>query len=264
MSDTVLLKREGHIAEVRLNRPEKHNAVDLSVFEGLAEIGEELRADTSLRAVILTGEGENFCSGIDTSLFAGGLSPKDINSRILDVPEGEVANAFQKPAYVWQEIDVPVIAALQGATYGAGTQIALGADFRLAAPNTRLSVMEIKWGIIPDMSLTRTLPRLVRSDIAKELIFTGRIVEAEEAAQIGLITRIAEDPRQAAFEMAELICSKNPDAIRRGKRLMNESWTASAEESLRLEAQLQTELLGTPNQMEAIFANLQKRAPNFK
>ncbi|SLN36687.1 putative enoyl-CoA hydratase echA8 [Roseovarius albus] len=264
MSDTVLLKRNGPVAEVRLNRPDKHNAVDLSVFEGLAQIGEELRADTGLRAVILTGEGENFCSGIDTSLFAGGLSPKDINARILDFPEGEVANAFQKPAYVWQEIDVPVIAALQGATYGAGTQIALGADFRLAAPDTRMSVMEIKWGIIPDMSITRTLPRLVRADIAKELIFTGRVVEAIEAAHIGLITRIVDDPKQAAFDMADLICGKNPDAIRRGKRLLNDSWTAPASESLKLEAQFQTELLGSTNQMEAIFANLQKRAPNFK
>ncbi|WP_120501187.1 crotonase/enoyl-CoA hydratase family protein [Roseovarius sp. EL26] len=264
MTDTVRLERNNHIAEVSLNRPEKHNAVDLSVFDGLARIGEALRKDPSVRAIILTGAGDNFCSGIDTSLFAGALSPKDINARILDVPEGEVANAFQKPAYVWQEIDVPVIAALRGATFGAGAQIALGADIRLAAPNTRLSVMEIKWGIIPDMSITRTLPRLVRSDIAKELIFTGRIVEATEAAEIGLVTRVTDDPLAKARTIAEQICSKNPDAIRRGKRLMNDSWTAQAVETLRLEAELQTELLGSPNQMEAIFANLQKRAPNFK
>jgi enoyl-CoA hydratase/carnithine racemase len=169
MSDSVLVKREGAIAEVWINRPDKHNAVDMSVFEGLAKAGEELREDPSVRAIILTGSGDNFCSGIDISLFTSGMSPADLNKKIMEFGDCEVANMFQKPAYIWQEIEVPVIAAWHGVVYGAGAQIALGADFRLAAPNTRMSVMELKWGLIPDMSITRTLPRLVRSDGAKEL-----------------------------------------------------------------------------------------------
>ncbi len=263
MSDSVLIKREGAIAEVWINRPDKHNAVDMSVFEGLAKAGEELRADPSVRAIILTGSGDNFCSGIDISLFTSGMSPADLNKKIMEFGDGEVANTFQKPAYIWQEIEVPVIAALQGVVYGAGAQIALGADFRLAAPNTRMSVMEIKWGLIPDMSITRTLPRLVRSDVAKDLIFTGRVVEAREAAEIGLITRIVDDPLSEARAMAELILTKNPDAIRRGKRLINDSWTGDPADTLKLEAHLQTELIASSNQLEAVFANMQKRPPKF-
>ncbi|PYG34775.1 crotonase/enoyl-CoA hydratase family protein [Pelagimonas varians] len=264
MTSSVLLKRDGHVAEVWLNRPEKHNAVDQSVFDGLARIGEEIRADKTIRAVILTGTGDNFCSGIDTGFFTGALNPAKFIEQITTFPEGEKANMFQKPGYVWQEVGVPVIAALQGATFGAGIQIALGADIRLAAPSTRMSVMEIKWGLIPDMSITQTLPRLVRMDVAKELLFTGRIVEAAECAEIGLVTRIVDNPLEAAREMAALIAAKNPDAISRSKTLLNESWHGDAAETLRLEAELQAQIIGQPNQMEAVFAQFQKRAPNFK
>lgn len=264
MTSSVLLKRDGHVAEVWLNRPEKHNAVDQSVFEGLAQIGEEIRADKTIRAVILTGEGDNFCSGIDTGFFSGAINPALLIENIKTFPEGEVANMFQKPGYVWQEVGVPVIAALQGVAFGAGTQIALGADIRLAAPNTRMSVMEIKWGLIPDMSITQTLPRLVRADIAKELLFTGRIVEAAEAADIGLVTRVVENPLEEARAMAVMIASKNPDAIRRNKQLMNETWHGDASETMRLEAELQSQIIGQANQMEAVFAQMQKREPNFK
>jgi enoyl-CoA hydratase/carnithine racemase len=236
----------------------------MSVFEGLARIGDEIKQDPSIRAVILTGTGDNFCSGIDISLFTSGMTPDDLNRKIMEFGEGEVANAFQKPAYVWQEINVPVIAALKGVVYGAGAQIALGADFRLAAPDTRMSIMEIKWGLIPDRSITRTLPRLVRVDVAKELIFTGRVVEAEEAAQIGLVTRVVDNPLAEARTMATLIMGKNPDAIRRGKRLMTDCWVGEPSDTLWLEAHLQTELIGSANQLEAVFANIQKRAPSFK
>lgn len=264
MTASVILKREGHVAEVWLNRPEKHNAVDQSVFEGLAQIGEDIRADKSIRAVILTGEGDNFCSGIDTGFFTGALNPAKLVEQIKTFPEGENANMFQKPGWVWQEVGVPVIAAMQGVAYGAGTQIALGADIRLAAPNTRMSVMEIKWGLIPDMSITQTLPRVVRMDVAKELLFTGRIVEAKECAELGLVTRVVDNPLEEARAMAALIASKNPDAIRRNKQLLNETWTGDACETMRREAELQAEIIGQPNQMEAVFANFQKREPNFK
>lgn len=264
MSNSVIVTRDGPVAEVILNRPEKHNAVDLSVFEGLAQAGEDLKRAEGLRAVILRGAGPNFCSGIDTSLFTANPDPKALIGKILEVPEGESANMFQKPCTVWQELEVPVIAALTGVTYGAGLQIALGADIRLAAPDTRLSVMEITWGLIPDMGITTTLPRLLRADQVKELIFTGRIVEAAEAAALGLVTRLCDDPLAGARAMAQAVAGKNPDAIRRDKRLIDEAWHMDRTAGLRLEAELQAKVIGQPNQLEAVFARLQKRAPQFK
>ncbi|SNS56450.1 crotonase/enoyl-CoA hydratase family protein [Antarctobacter heliothermus] len=264
MSNSVIVTRDGPVAEVVLNRPEKHNAVDLSVFEGLARAGEDLKRAEGLRAVILRGEGPNFCSGIDTSLFTANPDPKALIGKILELSEGESANMFQKPCTVWQELEVPVIAALTGVNYGAGLQIALGADIRLAASDTRLSVMEITWGLIPDMGITTTLLRLMRADQAKELIFTGRIVEAVEAAALGLVTRLCADPLAEARAMAQTIAAKNPDAIRRDKRLVDEAWHMDRAAALRLEAVLQSEVIGQPNQLEAVFARIQKRAPNFR
>ncbi|RMF17459.1 MAG: crotonase/enoyl-CoA hydratase family protein, partial [Candidatus Dadabacteria bacterium] len=173
-------------------------------------------------------------------------------------------NMFQRPGYDWKRLPVPVIAAIHGHCYGGGLQIALGADIRIAAPDTQMSVMEIKWGLIPDMSGTQTLRDLVRIDVAKELTFTGRIVEAEEAAQLGLVTRVAEDPKAAAMELAQTIASKSPDAIRAGKRLFNAVWHGSDVDGLALEAELQQTLIGSANQMEAVMANMQKRAPKFR
>ncbi|MGP6088302.1 crotonase/enoyl-CoA hydratase family protein [Antarctobacter jejuensis] len=264
MSETVRVTHDGPVAEVTLNRPEKHNAVDLSVFEGLARIGEELKASPGLRAVILRGEGPNFCSGIDTALFTANPNPKALIDKILDLAEGETANMFQKPSTVWQELEVPVIAALSGVTYGAGLQIALGADMRLASPDVRMSVMEITWGLIPDMGISTTLPRLMRADQAKELILTGRVVEAEEAARLGLVTRLCDDPLAEVRAMAQTIAAKNPDAIRRDKSLVDQSWQMERAAALRLEAELQAQVIGQPNQIEAVMARIQKRAPNFR
>ncbi|MBP0482013.1 crotonase/enoyl-CoA hydratase family protein [Sagittula salina] len=261
---TVTLTRSGHIAEVCLNRPDRRNAVDMSVFEGLARIGEVLKSDPTLRAVILRGEGPHFCSGIDTALFTANPDPKALIDRIMQRAPGEDANVFQKPSTVWQELEVPVIAVLQGVAYGAGLQLALGADVRIAASDTRLSVMEIKWGLIPDMGLTTTLPRLLRADQAKELLFTGRVVEAIEACQMGLVTRITNDPLEAARAMARDIAARNPDAIRRSKHLLNATWIAERAEALHLEATLQAEVIGQPNQIEAVMANIQKRTPVFR
>ncbi|CUH77265.1 crotonase/enoyl-CoA hydratase family protein [Tropicibacter naphthalenivorans] len=263
MSESVTITRANHVAEVTINRPAKRNAVDMSVFEGLATIGESLRDDHDIRAIILRGEGDHFCAGIDTGLFTS-ADPSDLFRRLIDLPCAHThSNFFQKPCTIWQMLDTPVIAALQGVTFGAGLQIALGADIRIAAPDTRLSVMEIKWGLVPDMGLSTALPRLVRADIAKELTFTGRIVEANEAQQIGLVTRIADDPLAAAREMARTIAANNPEAIRRDKRLLNTAWTATRAEALRLEAELQSQVLGQPNQIEAVMAQMQNRTPEF-
>ncbi|MBY6161221.1 crotonase/enoyl-CoA hydratase family protein [Mameliella alba] len=264
MLDTVNIFEADGIAEVVLNRPDKHNAVDMSVFEGLTRAGEKLKQAEGLRAVILRGEGAHFCSGIDTGLFTAGRDKQALVAQILEVPDGEAANFFQKPCIVWQELEVPVIAALHGVAYGAGLQIALGADIRLAARDARMSVMEIAWGLIPDMGITATLPRLMRADLAKELIFTGRIVEADEAARLGLVTRVCDDPLAEARSLAAAMAGNNPDAMRRNKRLINETWQMDRADALRLEAVLQAEVIGQPNQIEAVMARIQKRAPVFR
>ena len=264
MSNRVVVSMQNGIADVRLNRPEKLNALDSAMFEGLVETGSALAADRSLRAVVLSGEGRAFCAGLDFASFMA-MTDSDRPSRnLLDRPAGSVANYAQRAAYVWAELAVPVIAAVHGATYGGGLQIALAADIRFAAPDAQLSVMEIKWGLIPDMSGSQTLCHLVRLDVAKELTFTGRVVSGSEAAGLGLVTHVSSDPREDALTLAREIASKSPDAIRAGKRLLNDAGLVSLADGLRLEEALQLALIGKPNQIEAVQANLQRRPPQFR
>jgi enoyl-CoA hydratase/carnithine racemase len=263
MGNSVTIEIKNHVAELTLNRPEKHNAVDLAMFEALIEAGDSLAGNKDVRAVVMHGAGDNFCAGIDLSVFQGaGLGGLDQNA--FKPRDGSPANFFQSAAYVWRELPMPVIAAINGVAFGAGLQIALGADIRYAAPNARLSIMEIKWGIIPDMAITATLRDIMPADRAKELAFTGRIVAGSEAESIGLITSVHEKPLDAARNLAAEIAGKSPDAIRAIKTLVNESWQGPVESALRSEARLQLGLLGKPNQAEAVAANLQKRAPNFQ
>jgi enoyl-CoA hydratase/carnithine racemase len=275
MSDRVVVHRiAGGIADVRLNRPDKLNALDLAMFEALVATGLELGRDRALRAVVLSGEGRAFCAGLDFASFqamaprpeggrgpAGGTRP---TQGLLDASDGSPASFAQRAAWIWTEVPVPVIAAVHGVAYGGGLQVALGADLRLVAADARLSVMEIKWGLVPDMSGTQTLRRLVRLDVAKELTFTGRVVSGTEAVALGLATRVCEDPRAAALALASEIAERSPDAIRAGKRLLDASGVGSVEDGLRLEATLQRGLIGSPNQVEAVRANLEKRAPRFR
>lgn len=260
----VSLVRRGAVAEVTIDRPAKMNALDAAVFAGLPRAAAAIAADASVRAVVLTGAGANFSAGIDIDhLKAAVASGADFGARLMARPEGTAANEFQAPARCWQELDRPVIAALRGVCFGGGAQIALGADLRFAAPDLRMSIMEIKWGLIPDMGLMASLPRLMRMDRAKDLVLTGRIVGAEEALALGLVTRIEADPLAAAREAAEAMAARSPDAIRRAKRLLEAAWTADPADALRLEAVLQGEVIGRPNQVEAVRANMEKRPPRF-
>jgi enoyl-CoA hydratase/carnithine racemase len=264
MAERVTIERRDYVAFVRLNRPEKYNALSPDMFKAIVEAGEAVRADRSIRSVVLSGQGRGFCAGLDFESFmkmgSGENTVVDLFSRREDSP----ANYAQRTGYVWKEVPVPVIAAIHGVAYGGGLQIALGADIRLASPDARFSVMEIKWGLIPDMSGTETLKDLVRLDVAKELTFTGRIVEAEEALRLGLITRICEDPLAEAEKMAREIAGKSPDAIAAGKRLWENVRSSGTEEGLRLEEDLQRTLIGRDNQVEAVKANFEKRSPVFK
>jgi enoyl-CoA hydratase/carnithine racemase len=264
MGERVTVAMEGGVADVRLNRAEKMNALDRAMFDALIETGKALMTDRALRAVVLSGEGRAFCAGLDFASFMAMSDARDNGASLMDRPADSPANHAQRAAWIWTEVPVPVIAAVHGVAFGGGLQIALGADIRIAAPDTQLSVMEVKWGLIPDMSGTQTLRRLVRLDVAKELTFTGRIVSGHEAAALGLVTRVADDPRTAALTLAREIATKSPDAIRAGKQLLDRCGLLSVEEGLRLEEQLQRNLIGSANQMEAVQANMQKRAPEFR
>ena len=265
MSDRVIVSKQDGVADVRLNRPDKMNALDAAMFEGLVETGKALAADHSLRAVVLSGEGRAFCAGLDFASFMGMAGGGERPSRnLVERTDRSLANHAQRAAYVWTELPVPVIAAVHGVAYGGGLQIALGADIRFVAPDAKLSVMEIKWGLIPDMSGTQTLRHLVRLDVAKELTFTGRVVSGTEAVALGLATHVSDNPRGDALALAREIASKSPNAIRAGKRLLNSAVDVSLAEGLQLEETTQISLVGKPNQVEAVQANLQKRAPQFK
>ena len=264
MSDLVTIEIENHVADVRLNRPEKYNALSQEMFAEISAAGESLIDNKDVRAVVLSGNGRGFCSGLDMSSFQkmGQAGKKDAGSLLArdDRPE----NFAQRPGYIWKRVPVPVIASLHGVVYGAGAQIALGADIRIAAPDLKMSIFEIKWGLIPDMSITQTLRDIVPLDVAKELTFTGRILDGATAKAFGLVTHVAENPLERAQELAHEIASKSPDAIRFGKKLLEETWHADATTGLRLEAKLQAKLIGSENQVEAIRANFEKRAPDFK
>lgn len=242
-AERVRIEITDHVATVRLTRADKHNGLDWRMFTAINEAIDELQGDDELRAVVLAGDGPSFCAGLDIKSFAsedGG----DLGGAGLERAEGERANLAQRVAYGWRELEVPVIAALHGACLGGGLQIALAADVRIAAPDTTMSVMEVVHGLIPDMSITQTLPRLVRDDVARELVFTGRRVAAEEALELGLVTRIADDPETVAHELAAAIAQRPPGAVRRAKRLLNEVPDLDAAGALRLETELQRELLG--------------------
>jgi enoyl-CoA hydratase/carnithine racemase len=267
MSDLVQIDVADHVADVRLNRPEKMNALNQDMWQAIDAAGQQLHADRRIRAIVLSGNGRCFCAGLDMASFQamGDRSSGGASSPIATASASErPGNLAQRAALVWKRMPVPVIASLHGVAFGAGAQIALGPDIRIAAPDLRMSVMEIKWGLIPDVGITQTLRDVVPLDVAKELTFTGRIVESEEAKALGLVTHLADDPHARAMELAREIASKSPDAIRSGKRLLEETWYADERTGLELETKLQVELIGSPNQLEAIKANFEKRAPDFK
>ena len=261
MSERAQVTIDNAVATVRLSRPDKLNALDAAMFEGMIRAGEQIMADKSVRAVVVHGEGRAFSAGLDFASFMGN---PDLMQKLLARDEKSLANVAQRIAWIWQEVQVPVIAAVHGVAFGGGLQIALGADIRYVTPDAQLSVLEIKWGLIPDMSITQTLTRLVPLDVAKELTFTGRIISGAEAVELGLATKVTKDPLADALETAKLIATKSPHAIRAGKTLLNEAPTMSRADALKLETALQVGLLGSPNQMEAVQANMMKREPNFK
>ena len=268
-SDVVTITVSDGVADVRLNRPDKMNAVNGAMFAALGEAGDEVAANPNVRAVVLSGEGRGFCAGLDFSSFqsmAGGDGlGSDGGGNNIPARRGEdgIANSGQWAAYVWTQLPQPVIAAVHGPAVGAGFQIAMACDIRIVAPDAKLSVLEIRWGLIPDMTGTQMLPRLVGLDVAKELTFTGRMVSGTEAGELGLATRVSETPLDDALALAAEIASKNPYAIRGAKRLLNNAGQWSLAEGLKSEERTMMSLIGSPNNVEAVTAYFEKRDAKY-
>lgn len=261
-SDRVAITTDDHVAHVRMTRADKRNGLDGAQIDALVAAGLQLKADPSVRAIVLSGDGPSFCAGLDWAAFmsAGPAAAAHLLQRDGSSP----ANVAQRVAWVWSEVQVPVVAAIRGAAYGGGLQLALACDLRLVAPDARLSVMEIRYGLIPDMTASRTLLRLVRDDVARELIYTGRVVEADEAVRIGLATRVCDDPIAEALAIARQIAQMSPAAIRAGKRLCLDVVDLDVGAALARETELQLGLLGTAEQLEAVAAAMQRRAAVYR
>jgi enoyl-CoA hydratase/carnithine racemase len=264
VTDRVKLTVDGGVADVRLVRADKMNAIDPEMFLALAKTGEELKSRTDVRAVVLSGEGRAFCAGLDmSSMQSLASTDAEASKTVLDDAAKRTdagANLAQQACYVWREVPVPVIAAVHGVAFGGGFQLALGADLRIVAPDVRMAVLEIKWGLIPDMAGMVLLRGLVRDDVARELTWTGRVVNGEEAVALGIATRVADDPYAEAHALARELAGKSPSAIRAGKRLLNLTQTeATAEEIFLAETKEQKALIGSTNQIEAVMSNFEKR-----
>ena len=267
MNDRVTMTIDRGVADVRLVRADKMNALDDAMFEALVTTGDAIKKDKTIRAVVLSGEGRAFCAGLDMGNF-GRMAD---GSRTRERPAGTaddlglasrthgISNRAQYAVWVWREIPVPVIAAVHGVAFGGGFQLALGADMRYVAPDTKMAVLEIKWGLVPDMAGTQIMRHLAREDVVRELTYTGRIFSGLEAKEYGFATRVCDDPRAEALATAHEIAGKSPHAIRAGKRLLNEAVITDPKSGLMQETVEQVALIGSPNQVEAVLSNMQKR-----
>ena len=264
MEQRIRIQVDKGVADIRLNRPEKMNALDPAMFSAIAEAGARIKADETVRAVVLSGEGRAFCAGLDVErMMAATRGESILPFADLTKRTHGVANFAQHIVWLWRKLPVPVIAAVHGVAVGGGFQLALGADIRYVAQGTRLAVIETTWGLVPDMAGTQLMRHLAREDIVRELSYSGRVFTAEEALAYGFATRVTSDPLAAAMATAREIASKSPDAIRAAKRLLNLAAESGPAAGLAAETAEQAALLGRPNHVEAVMANLEKRAPNW-
>ncbi|HEY7852467.1 MAG TPA: crotonase/enoyl-CoA hydratase family protein [Caulobacteraceae bacterium] len=268
MNDRIQVTIEDGVADVRLTRADKMNALDDAMFSALIETGERLKSEAKVRCVVLSGEGRAFCAGLDMGNFGrmanGTRRPAEPGDGNLVARDHGIANRAQYAVWVWRELPMPVIAAVHGVAFGGGFQLALGADIRFVAPDTRLAVLEIKWGLVPDMAGTQLMRHLAREDVVRELTYTGRIFSGEEALAYGFATRVCADPRAEALAVAREIAGRSPSAVRASKRLLNAAGVIDPAVGLIQETDEQVALIGSANQIEAVKANLEKRAPAFR
>lgn len=264
MDERIRVSLQHGVADVRLVRADKMNALDDAMFEALRRTGEQLKTTPGVRAVVLSGQGRGFCAGLDTAHFGAMASGGRGGQRLL---QGERtaggANPPQHAVLVWRELPVPVIAAVHGVAYGGGFQLMLGAELRFVAPDTKLSIMEINWGLVPDMGGIALLRGLLRDDLARELVYTGRVFSGSDAGQLGLATRVCADPRAEALALAHEIAARSPKAMRAAKRLLDLAADADAKTILLAESREQAALIGSAEQAEAVRARLAGRRGDF-
>jgi len=275
IDDRVTISVNDGIADVKMNRADKRNALDNAMFTSLSAAGEYLKKLDGLRVVVLSGDGASFCAGLDFSSFAqmaeAGAKANAADNKAVEKSEmnagamvdGRITHMAQQVCWVWQEVPVPVIAAVHGHALGGGIQIALGCDIRIVHPETQLSVREVHWGLIPDMTGTLMLSRLVRPDIVKNLVFTARIFSGQEAHEMGIATQLSHDVHADAMTMAREIAGRSPDAVRGAKKLINLLANSGAEEQFEAERATIGQLIGSANQAEAVMSHFEKRPPNF-
>ena len=265
MSERISVSIDNGVADVRLTRADKMNALDDAMFEALITRGQELAANPDVRCIVISGEGRAFCAGLDMGNFGkmADAKPEDAaptgGAGRLEQRTHGISNRPQYAVRVWREMPVPVIAAVHGVAFGGGFQVILGADMRYVAPDTKLSIMEIRWGLVPDMAGTQIMRHLAREDIVRELTYTGRVFSGEEALEYGFATRVEADPLAAALATAREIASKSPSAIEASKRLLSTAVYAGEEEGLVIESVEQDALIGSANQIEAV----EKRDANY-
>jgi enoyl-CoA hydratase/carnithine racemase len=248
------------LAHVWLDRPDKLNGLTLEMLAELVATSRRLAKDRTLRAVVLTGAGESFSAGLD---FATAMrSPARVARSFVPSPL-RGTNTFQEAAWGWRRLPVPVIAAVRGHCYGAGLQIALGADLRISTPDAQWSVLEARWGLVPDMSGVRSLAQLVGIDTAKLLTMTGETISGERAHELGLVTRLSGDPVAAAEELADQLRERSPDAVAAAKRLFETTWGSTPRRTFARERAEQLALLLSANTRAARRAAFRREAPVF-
>ncbi|BAN02758.1 crotonase/enoyl-CoA hydratase family protein [Ilumatobacter coccineus] len=266
MSDRVTITINDGIADVKLTRADKRNALDGAMFSALAEAGERLKSESGVRVVVLSGDGASFCAGLDMAsmqAIGGTKAAADDEGNPGAMKDGRITHLGQQVCWVWQELPMPVIAAVHGHALGGGLQIALGADIRIVHPDTKLSVREVYWGLVPDMTGTFMLSKLVRPDIARELTYTARIFSGTEGAELGLVTRLSDTPYDDAHEMAREIAGCSPGAVRGAKELFNALQHDGAADAFAAERRVIGDQIGSKNQVEAVMASFEKRTPEF-
>jgi len=258
--DRVTVTLDNHVAHVLLDRADKMNALDDAMFGALIEAGEHVRSLAGVRAVVLSGAGRAFCAGLDLSSF--GRADRWKEGSLADRTHG-IANRPQYVATIWRDLPMPVIAAVHGICFGGGLQIASGADIRIAHPDTRLAVMEVKWGLVPDMGGYLLWRGNVRDDVLRELTYTHREFTGTQAAAWGFATHADPDPLARAFALAHEIAGKSPHAVRSAKDLSNRTPLMTDAEVLLAESLAQIDLMHSPAQIESVRAGMERRAPEF-
>lgn len=263
MTDRVIISEENQVATVTLSRPEKRNALDLAMIEGIVAAGQSLAQRNDIRAVVLCGEGDAFCAGLDLEAMPVIAQVAMSGGGFTERTHG-ISNLFQAVAMIWAELPQPVIAAVHGYSLGGGFQLMLGADIRIAHPDTKLSIMEGRWGLIPDMGGMVLMRRLARGDLIRKLTYTAEVFDGIAGQSHGFVTELNESPKARAQELALKIAQQSPDAIRSAKQLITETELTNWHDTLVAESKAQETLAGQPNQMEAVFAGMQKRPANYK